>query len=319
MRNSDQIERRLKLHDLRVLMAVTRAGSMLKAAKQLNTSQPAISRSIAELEQTLGVRLLDRSRQGVEPTEYGRVLLDCGTAVFDDLRQGLKNIEFVADPAEGELKVAGNLPGFAGLMPATIERFRRKYPRIQIKTIFTGELPQVHRALRERTVDFFCGRLVPPFDKDLEAETFFNEGLVVVAGAHNSWTRRKNLRLTDLIDEPWLLPGIESPVGSLIAGVFRANGLEHPRTFVATDAVQYMLSVVTYGNFLAFYPTSPLQLGTAPPGLKALPVTLTIPPSPFGILRLGRRALSPIAELFIATAREVARPLAAPGRLRRRL
>ena len=79
MRNSDQVERRLKLHDLRVLMAVTQAGSMVKAAKQLNTSQPAISRSIAELEHALGVRLLDRSRQGVEPTSYGRALLDCGT------------------------------------------------------------------------------------------------------------------------------------------------------------------------------------------------------------------------------------------------
>jgi DNA-binding transcriptional LysR family regulator len=309
MRKSDQIERRLKLHDLRVLMAVTQAGSMLKAAKQLNTSQPAISRSIAELEQTLGVRLLERSRQGVVPTDYGRALLDCGTAVFDDLRQGIKNIEFLSDPAEGELTVAGNLPGFAGLIPAAIERFRRKYPRIQLRTIFMAEVPQQHRALRERTVDFFCGRLVPPFEKDLEAEIFFNEGLVVVAGAHNPWTRRRNVRLADLIDEPWLLPGIDAPVGSLIAEVFRASGLELPQNSVATDAVQYMQSVVTRGNFLAFYPTSPLRLGKALPGLKALPVALPIPPSPFGILRLKRRALSPIAQLFIAAAREVAKPL----------
>jgi DNA-binding transcriptional LysR family regulator len=270
------------------------------------------------LEQTLGVRLLDRSRHGVEPTSYGRALLDCGTAVFDDLRQGIRNMEFLADPADGELKFASSLPGFAGLMPAAIERFRRKYPRIQISTIFTGELPHVHRALRERIVDFYCGRLVPPFEKDIEAETFFNEGLVVVAGAHNPWTRRRSVRLADLIDEPWLLPGIDAPVGALIVDVFRANGLERPRTIVTSDAVQYMLSLVTYGNFLAFYPTSPLRLGTASPGLKAVPVALPVPPSPFGILRLKRRSLSPIAELFIATAREVAKPLAGQGVVRRR-
>ena len=160
MRKSDQIERRLKLHDLRVLMAVTQAGSMLKAAKQLNTSQPAISRSIAELEHTLGVRLLDRSRQGVEPTSYGRALLDCGTAVFDDLRQGIRNIEFLADPTEGELKIAGNLPGFVGVIPATIDRFRRRVPS-------NSDQSHVNRAscataaarLRERIVDFYCGRL----------------------------------------------------------------------------------------------------------------------------------------------------------------
>src|SRR5829696_6373289 len=99
MQMSDRIGRRIKLHDLHVLMTVVQAGSMGKAAQRLNTVQPAISRSIAELEYALGVRLLDRHRQGVEPTAYGRALLECGTTVFDDLRQGLKNIEFLADPS----------------------------------------------------------------------------------------------------------------------------------------------------------------------------------------------------------------------------
>src|SRR5215218_1163973 len=113
MQMSDRIGRRMKLHDLHVLMTVVQAGSMGKAAQRLNTTQPNVSRSVADLEHAFGVRLLDRHRQGVEPTEFGRALLDCGTAVFDDLRQGVKKIEFLADPAEGELSVAGNLPGFA--------------------------------------------------------------------------------------------------------------------------------------------------------------------------------------------------------------
>ena len=98
MQLSDRIGRRMKLQDLHVLMTVVQAGSMGKAARHLNTTQPAISRSIADLEHALGVRLLDRHRQGVEPTDYGRALLDGGVAVFDDLRQGVKNIEFLADP-----------------------------------------------------------------------------------------------------------------------------------------------------------------------------------------------------------------------------
>jgi DNA-binding transcriptional LysR family regulator len=69
MQVSDRIGRRLKLHDLHVLMAVVQAGSMSKAAEFLNTTQPAVSRSIADLEHAFGVRLLNRSRQGVEPTE----------------------------------------------------------------------------------------------------------------------------------------------------------------------------------------------------------------------------------------------------------
>src|SRR5205823_8027793 len=102
MQVSDRIGLRVKLHDLHVLMAVVQTGSMSKAAALLNTTQPAISRSIAELERTVGVRLLERNPQGVEPTQYGRALLDGGVAVFDDLRQAVKNIEFLADPAVGE-------------------------------------------------------------------------------------------------------------------------------------------------------------------------------------------------------------------------
>ena len=81
MQVSDRIGRRMKLHDLHVLMAVVQAGSMNKAAVLLNTGQSAISRSIAELEHTIGVLLFDRNPQGVEPTQYGRALLDGGVAV----------------------------------------------------------------------------------------------------------------------------------------------------------------------------------------------------------------------------------------------
>src|SRR5436190_16446338 len=99
---SDRIERRIKLHNLQVLMAVVQTGSMNKAAELLNTGQSAISRSIGDLERTIGVQLLDRSPQGVEPTAYGRALLKGGVAMLDELRQAVKNIAFLADPTAGE-------------------------------------------------------------------------------------------------------------------------------------------------------------------------------------------------------------------------
>src|SRR6267143_1379486 len=80
----ERIERRLKLHDLRVLISVVQAGSMGKAAERLGTSQPAVSRTIADLEHALGVRLLDRSPRGIEATPYGRALINPGIAAFDE-------------------------------------------------------------------------------------------------------------------------------------------------------------------------------------------------------------------------------------------
>src|ERR1043166_686062 len=102
MQVQDRIGRHIRLQDLHVLMAVVQAGSMNKAAVLLNTRQSAISRSIAELEHAVGVRLVARSALGVEPTRYGRALLDGGAAAFEDLRQALTNIAFLADPSAGE-------------------------------------------------------------------------------------------------------------------------------------------------------------------------------------------------------------------------
>src|SRR5258708_31031133 len=132
MQLSDRIGRRMKLHDLHVLMAVAQVGSMSKAAALLNTTQPAISRSIAELEHTTGVRLLDRNRQGVEPTAYGRALLNGGAAVFDDLRQAVKNIEFLADPTVGEIEIGSNEAFIAALLPAVFGPLRRQHPGITV-------------------------------------------------------------------------------------------------------------------------------------------------------------------------------------------
>src|SRR5262245_30471611 len=132
MQFSDRIGRRVKLHDLHVLMTVVQAGSMNRAAALLNTTQPAISKSIAELERTMGVRLLDRNPQGVEPTAFGRVLLDGGTAVFDDLRQVVKKVEFLADPAAGEVRIGSSAFVAASFVSAVVDRLSRRYPRVVI-------------------------------------------------------------------------------------------------------------------------------------------------------------------------------------------
>src|SRR5262249_61003799 len=117
-----------QLHDLRVPKSVVEAGSMAKAAQRLGTSQPAISRSIADLEHTLGVRLLERSAWGVAPTQYGEAIIRRGVAVFDELRQGVKDIEFLADPTAGELR--GGCPRgiAAGPGPAGGQRVPRPRP-----------------------------------------------------------------------------------------------------------------------------------------------------------------------------------------------
>src|SRR5437016_762916 len=100
-----QIGRRLRLRDLHVFHTVVHQRSMAKAAVQLGVTQPAVSEVIADLEHALGVRLLDRSPQGVEPTMYGNALLKRSIAVFDELKQSIRDIEFLSDATTGEVRI----------------------------------------------------------------------------------------------------------------------------------------------------------------------------------------------------------------------
>src|SRR5258708_32973577 len=122
MQGSDRVGRRIKLLDLHILLAVAKSGSMGKAAADLAISQPSVAKAIADVEHPIGLRLLDRGPRGIERTLYGRALLKCGTAVFDELRQGIKELEFLTDPAAGELRIGCTETMAAGFASAVSDR-----------------------------------------------------------------------------------------------------------------------------------------------------------------------------------------------------
>src|SRR5271156_2242699 len=129
---SDRIGSRIKLRDLHVLMAIADAGSMAKAAAKLRISHPAISKTVADIEGTLGVRLLDRGSKGAELTAYGEVLLRCGINIFDEMRQGLRSLEHLSDPNSGEVRLGCTEAVVHSLVPTMVRRFSQKYPGVQL-------------------------------------------------------------------------------------------------------------------------------------------------------------------------------------------
>src|SRR5215813_15640200 len=244
MHPGNRIARRMKLQDLRILMAVAQAGSMNKAAAALNLSQPAISRSIAELERAVGVRLLDRNARGVEPNAYGRALLDGGIAVFDDLRQAVTNIESLADPTAGEVRIGSNPPITASFVTAVIDRLSRRHPRITFH-VATTRSERLHRELSERNVDLLVGQRIGPLaDEQLGFEKLYDDPFVVVASAQNPWARRRSIKLAELMNELWALPPPESALGSIFMEAFRASGLNYPRATVSALASEARMSLL---------------------------------------------------------------------------
>jgi DNA-binding transcriptional LysR family regulator len=303
-----RIGRRLRLRDLHVLLTAVQCGSMAKAARRLAVSQPAISKAIADLEHTLRVRLLDRGPRGIETTVYGSALIRRGWAVFDELRQAVSEIEFIANPTGGEVRIGCNESLSAALLPAVIERLSVQHPAVtvhlsQMSRPITLEIQQ----LRERNVDLIIGRgifRIP--EDDLNAELLFEEPLLVVAGVRSPWVRRRKLKLADLVDAKWILyPPNELP-GLLVEQAFRLCGLTLPRPSVTTSSFHVRDALLATGDYLTVVPACMLRVFNAKHmTVKSLPIDLGIQGRPVAIFTLKNRTLSPLAEIVIKSVRAV--------------
>jgi DNA-binding transcriptional LysR family regulator len=172
----DRIGRRIKLRDLHILLAVAERGSLIKAARDLAVSPPVISKAIADLEAAVGARLFDRDRHGAVPTTFGRALINRSVAALDELRQGVKELEFLADPTTGDVVIGGLAAMMGGLLPKIVAELRLAHPRLSFNVTQVLTSPGLYDNLRNRTFDLIIGRLpAQPLDADLVSERLFDE------------------------------------------------------------------------------------------------------------------------------------------------
>jgi DNA-binding transcriptional LysR family regulator len=309
-----QIGLRLRLRDLHVFFLVVERGSMAKAAEQLGVSAPAVSEVIANLEHAVGVKLLDRSPHGIKPTIYGDALIKGGTAAFDDLKQSIKEIEFLSDPTVGDVSV-GCPETIAAILPPIVDRMSQRYPGIVLKFVDviapTLDLPQ----LRSRNIDLAIIRIAGEpkshvLGEDLDVEVLFNDEVRIVVGRHNPLARRRNIKLKDLATMPWILPETNTLQGKIIVQAFRELGLEPPKINVVTFSVQLRMNLVADGMYLSTLPQSVVRRHAERWSLRALPIKLPPLDFPVAITTLRNRTLNPAVQAFIQQVRETAKLLA---------
>jgi len=309
-----RIGRRLRLRDLHIFFTAVQRGSMAKAAQTLGVTQPAVSKVIAELEHTLGVRLLDRGARGVEPTKYGRALLARSNAAFDELRQSVKDIEFLADPTVGEVRIGCQETFAAAILPSVIRRFSQAYPRVVLHVEQLGSLAAESSALRDRTIDIGMFLLVKPHDEklfadDLNVEVLFLERMVVVAGKQSKWAHRRKIDLAELVDEPWVLTESDTLSYLRVAEAFAARGLGVPKRILQTLSSHIRVNLASSGSHIATVANSTLRVYGERFALKALPVDIPDRPWPAVIVTLKNRTLSPVVERFIQHVRDFTQPM----------
>ena len=312
------IGRRLRLRDLHVFSVVARDRSMAKAATSLRVTQPAISKSIGDLEAALRVRLFDRGPRGVELTTYGHALLRCGSAVFDELRQGIQHIEFLSNPAVGEVRIGSVESITAATLTQVIQRFHQDYPKVTLHIDDVPHRQQQLAGLRTRSYDLLFLRLQTSLEEDpvlgqaageLSVEILFDDRLVLAAGIRSVWARRRKIDIAELIDEPWILPAPGTWNYDRVADAFNARGLGLPKLRLVTVSAHLRSMLPADGPFITAHASSFMSTCAERQALKVLPVDLPRRPWPVAIVTLKNRTLSPMAERLIRCARAVARPL----------
>jgi DNA-binding transcriptional LysR family regulator len=231
--------------------------------------------------------------------------------MFDELHQGVRELEHLADPDGGEINLACTETINAGLVAVAMERMSRQYPRVSFG-VDSGETPiLLSRYLLERISDFVITRPYgAAIDPDVRAEPLFREKLQVVVGRSSPWARRRRLTLRELAGEPWILSRNEATGDSPVVEAFRDAGLPLPRCRVLTGSLNVRYTLLATGRFVTVMPRSLLRFGAARSSLKVLPIDMAQWSMPTMILTLANRSLDPAARTFLDIVRELSRPLA---------
>jgi len=313
-----RIGRRIRLRDLHILFAVVQHGSMAKAGAHLGMSQSAVSQAIAALEHALAVPVLDRTPRGVELTIYGTALMRRGQAAFDELRSGVKDIEFLADPEVGEVRIACTESMAAGLLPAVIERFSLRYPKVKLNVLPVNTMLRGYAELHERTVDLMLTLSTASLERaaaeHLQNEVLFYDQLCLAAATQSPWARRRRIGLADLVDATLLSPAPDTPGGTAVREAFRAAGLPMPQVAVTTFSVHVRNLLSMSGRFITVLPVSILRFDPGRYALKELPLELPMSRLPVFMATLKDRTLSPAVGRFMACTRDVAKAMHTPAR-----
>ena len=227
--------------------------------------------------------------------------------MFDELRQSVKEVEFLADPTSGELRV-GCSDFAAGVVGVAIERMSRRFPRIRFEVV-SAAAAELQPHLESRNIELFVATTQETCSEDdFVVEMLYDDPLIVVADAHHPLTRRRSIELAELVHEPWAMPPANTTSGEYIRHVFRTNRLALPTTIVNTYSHVLRHYLVATAGFVTVLPKSMFETMAKGLSIKALPVRLPSVRRTVALVVLKKRTLSSIAQLFIEALRAVAKP-----------
>ena len=302
----------MKLNQLRNLTVIVEAGTVRQAAKLLNISQSSVTKSIQQLEQSLGVELLRRSTHGVTPTEAGRALVFRAQTIDAELRHARNDIEAIRGATLGEIRVSASPTVMMGLLPRAVVAFQRSRPRVSFQ-IEEGVYPDVLSAVRSGTIDFaIC--LVPgrPHDETLNFESLIEDRVVPAVRADHRLIGVRKLGLAHLRNADWVIYGRGRTGLDVFEQTFRANGLEPPKSTIACSSFACALALVENGDYVTLVPSQVFVGNRKSLSIEPLLMDSEMSPWQIAVISRARYELSAVCLAFLTELRRTATKIRLP-------
>jgi LysR family transcriptional regulator, regulator of abg operon len=298
----------MRITQLRDFLAVADAGSIRGAARALDVTQPAVTRSIRQLEAEFQVRLLERSGKGVTPTANGRAFLARARAVYREMERMREEQAQFAGISSGSVAFGASPQAMIHLVPRALEQFRREHAYADVR-IVDGLAHVLLPQLREGSLDFVIGsRPQGGLDARFTYQPLFTNQIVV--GARRGHGLRNAKSLAELVDAQWVIFTPSGWAGAMIPEMFVKNGLRPPKSVVRSDSYLAFLSILAATDMVAPLSRMLLQQPLARPLFEEFKLKERLPEFSIGLFRLADSPFTPAADGMAAAIRAAARRLA---------
>jgi len=262
----------MQLRHIRYLLAVAEHRNFTRAAEALHVSQPALSQQIKQLEESLGVQLLDRTGRTVRPTDAGTAYIEYARRALRELQAGERAIHDVRDLSRGVLRLAMTPTFTAYLVGPVVERFNARYPGIKLG-IREMALDAIESALAEDEVD-----LAIAFSEvrsvELDCRTLFVEKLSVVVGVDHPFALRPQaIAAGDLESTPLALLTADFATRAHVDAYFQAQGIA-PRITIEANTISGIVEIVRRGKVATILPDAIARDNAA---LRSIALTSAFP------------------------------------------
>jgi LysR family pca operon transcriptional activator len=297
------LDRRLRLRQMRVVDAIATHGSLQKAATALGLTQPALTKTLQELEDMLGTRIFERHARGVAPNRAGEAVVAAARRLLAEAHRLEEALDAIGAASSGTIAIGALPVAASGILPGTLAALKERYPAIVVRLV-QGTTEQLLPALAAGDIDLVVGRLYEPASPDgLQREAIYDEPISVLARAGHPLLARAKVAAADLAGYPLVLPTVTQRVGQEIERVLAGLGLPAVAP-VRSSSVSLIREMLLTTESITVIPRDMLAGDIARGAVAAVAVAFAAAPRPAGLIRAPDRALSSSAEAFVACLRE---------------